>query len=290
MAFDVEKIEKSERKIRKFLGKNPKRPSSDAIHNLRTRTRSLETVFNTLNLRPKRKTKRALRELSLIRKRAGRVRDMDVLTADVLHIKHEGDQDCFVQLVEYLGEKRNKSAKKLRRVIKARGSRFLSHLQQSIKRVDKTLQRSASNPSDSDATQMTMAKVIQLSTGLQEPRTLTRKNLHFYRLKVKELRNILQLSDQPGDTAFYEKLGDVKDAIGDWHDWEELLTIARKRLDHGSACRFTREVRETADSKYERALSLTNELRAQYLNRRTAGDERRHSRIAVFRAASAIAK
>lgn len=289
MAFDVEKIEKSERKVLKFLRKNPKRPGSNAIHNLRTRTRSLETVFNTLGPRPKKKLKRLLRELSVMRKRAGRVRDMDVLTADVLQIKHEGDHDCVVQLIEYLGAKRNKDARKLRRVINARGPRLSKHLSQTFKRVDKALRRSTINPSDSDATRTTAAKVIQLSTELQEPRRLTRKNLHGYRLKVKELRNILQLSDQPGDVEFYEKLGEVKDAIGDWHDWEELLRIAKQMLDHGPSCRLLRQVRQTVDFKYQRALSLTNELRAHYLKREPI-DARRPSTVAVFRAASAIAQ
>jgi CHAD domain-containing protein len=215
---------------------------------------------------------------------------MDVLTSDVLQIEHEAEQDCLIQLIEYLGAKRNKDASKLRRLIKARGSRLWGRLERSFKRVDKMLRRSSSNPSDSDAIRTTMGKVIQLSTELHEPKRLTRKNLHPYRLKVKELRNILQLSEQPGDPAFYEKLGEVKDAIGDWHDWEELLKIAKQRLDHGPSCRFMRQVRETTDLKYQRALSLAAELRSHYLKPVTIREQRRPSPIAVFRAASAIAK
>src|SRR4051794_40555388 len=101
MSFDVERIQKSARKIEKFLRKNSKRPSSAAIHDLRTNTRRLETTFTTLGLDSNRKAKRVLRDLAGVRKRAGKVRDMDVLTADALTIKHEGEQDCLVQLLEH---------------------------------------------------------------------------------------------------------------------------------------------------------------------------------------------
>src|SRR5438874_2703059 len=73
-----------------------------------------------------------------------------------------------------------------------------------------------------------MTRTIQLSLELKSPTRLNRSNLHPYRLKVKELRNLLQLSDQAGDPKFLEKLGEVKDTSG---------------------------------SMYQRALSLTNHLR-----------------------------
>ena len=91
MSFDIERIHKSTRRITKFLKKNAKRPRSNAIHNLRTATRSLETTLITLGLDSKRKVKRVLRGLADVRKRAGRVRDMDVLTADALTIKEDGE-------------------------------------------------------------------------------------------------------------------------------------------------------------------------------------------------------
>src|SRR5262245_63511660 len=106
MSFDIERIQKSTRRVRKFLQKNSKRPSSDAIHNLRTSTRSLETTFTTLGFDSKRKVKRLMRDLGDVRKRAGKVRDMDVLTADALMVKQDGEKDCLVQLLEYLGAER----------------------------------------------------------------------------------------------------------------------------------------------------------------------------------------
>jgi len=64
---------------------------------------------------------------------------------------------------------------------------------------------------------------------------------------------------------FVDDLGEVKDAIGEWHDWEELRAIAQKVLDHGSQCRLLAELKRIANQKYQRALRLTESLRKNYL-------------------------
>ena len=41
---------------------------------------------------------------------------------------------------------------------------------------------------------------------------------------------MLEMEKDPADRELIEILGGVKDAIGEWHDWQELLTIAREQL------------------------------------------------------------
>jgi CHAD domain-containing protein len=269
MAFDIQRIQKSTRRVRKFLRKNSKRPSSNAIHNLRTSTRSLETTFTTLTPNPKGTAKRLLFGLADVRKRAGKVRDMDVLTAHILTVNQTGEQDCLVQLLEHLGAKRNKSTKKLRHVIATASPQLRRNLKRNAKRVEKLLKEAESNRPDSDAMRVITAKAKTLSSELNSPGRLNRRNLHPYRLKVKELRDVLQLSNRPGDEEFLEKLGEVKDSIGEWHDWEELIAIASQLLDHGTSCELIKRLKDTSNSKYGRALSLTNNLRSNYLPSRT---------------------
>ena len=86
-------------------------------------------------------------------------------------------------------------------------------------------------------------------------------------LKVKELRNVLLMAEAPSRSHFVENLGDVKDAIGDWHDWEELVEIASKLLDHAGRCLLLAELKRVADSKYDHALSVALRLRKTYLQR-----------------------
>jgi CHAD domain-containing protein len=100
-----------------------------------------------------------------------------------------------------------------------------------------------------------------LSNELAAPATLNRKNLHAYRLKIKELRYVLEMADDRGYRDFIDKLSSVKDAIGEWHDWEELIAITEDVLDHKANCRLLREVKAITVHKYENALSLTNKMR-----------------------------
>src|SRR5215469_18556078 len=157
MSFDTEGIRKSTRRVAKFVRKNSKRPSANAIHNLRTSARSLETAFTTLGLDSRTSVKRSLRDLQKVRKRAGKVRDMDVLTADMLAVKEKEEEDCIVQLVEHVGAERKAFAKKLRLTIDKVSPELLPSLKRSGKHVRKLLKQANIDPAGSDATSSTMA-------------------------------------------------------------------------------------------------------------------------------------
>jgi CHAD domain-containing protein len=292
MSFDIDRIQKSSRRVAKFVRKNVKKPSSKAIHDLRTGAHRVETTFTTLGLRSKKTVKRLLRDMENVRKRAGKVRDMDVLTAHALTIKPEGEQDCLVQLLEFLGAKRNTSAKKLRSTIQKPG-RLHRDLKRNSKRVEKLLRTTESNPTETDAMSATLANAIKLSSDLNRPARLNRDNLHPYRLKVKELRDILQLSDRAEDLEFVKKLAEVKDAIGEWHDWEELLAISKQMLDH-SNCNLIKQLMTTSHAKYDHALSLTHQLRNNYVRAGRSKQRTRHTRTRlstpILEATSAIAE
>ncbi|HLH31893.1 MAG TPA: CHAD domain-containing protein [Terriglobia bacterium] len=265
------------------------------MHNLRTSTRTLETAISTLRLDSKRKVRELLHALSDVRKRAGKVRDMDVLTADVLTIHDADEQDCIVQLLEYLGAQRSRYAKRLRRTIDETGDQLRRNLKRTTTRLERHLERSETGgPRDVEAVPTAMARTLALSTELKMPTRLNKKTLHPYRLKVKELRDVLQLSQRTGDKGFFEQLGEVKDAIGDWHDWEELIVVAN-RLDHGPACKLIKAFRQNSDTKYEHALRITERFRSKYLEagthkRKTGTDKIALLPAPVFRSASAIAQ
>jgi CHAD domain-containing protein len=290
MSFNLQKIQQSTRRVKKFLRKHPKQPGVNSIHNLRTSTRSLETTFITLGITANSKVRRLLRGLRDVRKRAGKVRDMDVLTGDVLSLKQDGEQECYVELLEYLGAARTKYAKKLRLAIVADGRKMRRNLKRNAKRLEKLLkQPEDSGPATSPAVPVTIAKAVQLSSSLTSPSRLNRKNLHPYRLKVKELRNVLQLSEEPGDQEFFDALGTVKDAIGEWHDWETLITIASRVLAHGESCKLIKRLGLTSNTQYDRALSTTNHFRSRYLKPEKHGARRVSLSPSVLRATSAIA-
>ncbi len=57
----------------------------------------------------------------------------------------------------------------------------------------------------------------------------------------------------------------VKDTIGEWHDWEELVAIAKTKLDHRANCGLVHDLGKIGDSKYRNALALAKNMRAKFL-------------------------
>jgi CHAD domain-containing protein len=290
MALDAKRVQKPVRKLRKILKRISRQPSQDEVHDLRTNTRRLEATLSALSLEQRGEAKRLLRDISRVRKRAGKVRDMDVLTAFAASLTADRDRECKVRLLEHLGARRNKLAKRLHaRIAKRRQS-----LRERLKGVAYDLDRATARAKDRQsmgtaASSQAAASALALQSELAAtPRHLGRKNLHPYRLKVKELRNVLRMARQEKDSEFIEKLGAVKDAIGEWHDWQELLAMAQKVLNHGSKCDVLGELKKTANGKYDDALRAAEDLRRNYL--RVSRDGRKVSgRLPAKSVSSAIA-
>lgn len=113
MPLDTEQVQKSIRRVDKFVKKASGNPTPDKIHDVRTSTRRLESALDTLQIKKKGLKKRLQRDLQKIRKRCGKLRDMDVLTGHAMAVRpEEGERECLVQLVEYLGVNRYKHARK----------------------------------------------------------------------------------------------------------------------------------------------------------------------------------
>lgn len=261
MSLDFKRVQKPARKLRKLLKKMSAKPTPEQVHDFRTSSRQMEATLESFGLDHAPLGRRVLKPLTGLRKRAGKVRDMDVLTAysSSVHPK-DGEQDCAVQLLEYLGAQRRKYAKKLYSASGQDGSKLKKRLKQTEKELcrqqesSKKRGRPVPEPSSS---------AIDLGSELGSIPHLNHSNLHPFRLKVKKLRNVLRLAEAP-DQDLVDALGTVKDAIGEWHDWEELVGIAEKVLDHGAQCRLLQQLKATTREKYGTALSKAEQLRRRY--------------------------
>jgi CHAD domain-containing protein len=260
MPLDTDRIQKPVRKLRKLLKGFPKQPAPDQIHDFRTRARRLEATLEALGLGSRGNERRMLRKLKRLRRRAGKVRDMDVLIGHVSGLHVDGERDCEVQLLERLGAERSRQGKKMWALVRTCGAAVRRRLKRSAAHLDQVLRKQEDRgPAEA------MATALQLSAQLGTPQHLDRKNLHPYRLKVKELRYVLEMVGRADQQQFVNSLGAVKDAIGEWHDWEELIAIANQVLDHGQGCRLVAELRRISNAKFELACSRTNEMRKKYV-------------------------
>lgn len=261
MALDTNQVEKPIRKLRKLLKKMPADPTPKQVHDLRTNSRKFEAILQAAE--PDGNGRKILKQISYVRRRAGKVRDMDVLTryAAELPIK-ETEEDCSVRLLEHLGSVREKKTKKLSKA----AHKSAPELRKRLKRISPQLQKrvgGTDSTGDETPSHITSA-ALQLISELEQPSSLNKSNLHPYRLKVKELQNLLRLGQNGRHQEFAETLGEVKDAIGEWHDWVELHSIAQKTLDHPQ-CDLIRELKKRSDQRFERALALAEHLRKKYL-------------------------
>ena len=276
MAVDADRMQKPVRKIRKLLKNMSTSPGQDEVHDLRTNSRRIEATLHALSLDSGRPERQALKQISKLRKRAGKVRDMDVLTSYASQVPRlDGEQECSVDLLEYLGAQRQKYAKKLDLVIKQYASPLRKRLKQTSRQMDKALHRNGSRDSSGNTVNTeAAASALHLLSELTQPAHLGRNNLHPYRLKVKELRNVLEMAENAKEKEFVKRLGEVKDAIGEWHDREELLTIAKDVLNHRPNCQLLAELRKTADAKFKTALALAESMRKQFLRVSERADKR----------------
>jgi len=277
MALDADRAEKPVRKLRKLLKKMPAVPGADDIHDFRTNARRIEATLQSFSLDSGNSYRRIVKELSRLRKRAGKVRDMDVLTDYLVGVPQlEKEKECSVQLLEHLGAQRQRYAKKFDSARQQSASELNKRLKRTSRRILKVLPLNGKkNPNGDSVSAEVTASALKLLAGLTEPARLGKTNLHPYRLKVKELRNLLQMAEHSDQQEFVQRLGDVKDAIGEWHDWEELVSIAREVLDHGANCGLVSELRRIVETKYRNGLDLAEAMRKKFLRMPDSGDKRK---------------
>ena len=259
MRLKIENLRKQIIQLHKLLKRFPKQPLPEDVHRLRRQIRTLEAIGDALTSGRERKVRRLLKALILISKAAGKVRDMDVLVELACSLPTSRKDECLVQLLEYLGERRFKAAAKLHAIISAKREEAFHSLKQCSRLIDRNLIRSKKNA----ATSLSMNIVAVAQAHARElsrcPR-LNKDSLHSFRLKVKELRGILQLL-AGSDNKFIAALGEAKDEIGAWHDWTVLAAISQRVVGRNPACRLQKQVQLTSREKLTRAIAVANELR-----------------------------
>jgi CHAD domain-containing protein len=287
MALDAERAAKPIRKLRKLLKKMPAVPNADDIHEFRTSSRRIEATIHSLSLDSGENGRRVWKQISKLRKRAGKIRDMDVLTDYLSSVsRHREETGCHVRLLEHLGAQRLKCAKRFERARQQCAPELNKRLKRTSRKLDRLLPSNGKkDPARNGVSAEVTASALTLLTTLARPARLGKTNLHPYRLQVKELRNVLQMAEKSDRQEFVRQLGEAKDAIGEWHDWEELVTIAKTVLDHGANCRLQDGLRNIANSKYQNAITLTEHMRKKYLR---MSDRRKERSPAAFRPAEPV--
>lgn len=264
--MEIDRAEKPFNQMRKLLKNLTDNPAPGEVHELRTRARKIEAIAATLQAADAGHTKRLLKLIKPLRKAAGEVRDMDVLTGDLLHIPrdHEAMQESLVRLVEHMGTVRRQSAGNLLDTVNRRRKPARRSLKKYIELVESVASGKKKAPLSVGLTLQSADGAASTASDLMSqirdwPR-LTAQNIHPFRLKVKELRYVLQLFPD-ADRGLVDALGKVKDEIGAWHDWQQLQGIARQVLDARQDKALLAQIDAAVKEKLAHALAGANALR-----------------------------
>jgi len=237
--------------LEKFISKLGKSVTEKGVHRLRTTIRRMETLVDYTKPKLGKKQQKASNELRALRKRAGKVRDLDIQLGLLASIGNRSASADRRALSEALKSKRARQAERLTTVVKKlERSKFLDRLE----RITEKAVADASGAAEPvDAAQQELG---ELASEYSSRQMLKPARLHDLRIRLKRLRYRAELaSETPVQQEFVERVKSVQDVIGEWHDWEMLADNAEKQFGERINCALLVEVRSLLAARFSAATS-----------------------------------
>jgi CHAD domain-containing protein len=243
-------------KLERDLATLASKPRAESVHRFRTGTRRLQILLGELSPKLDRSDKKLLKLLGRIRKRAGKVRDLDVQSAALRSLKVPREPRRKSQLVNELIELRGEQEKKLRKTFD----------KPTVREIGKRLKRAAKhfNP---QATGDPLAVGRAMLEKLHRTGTpLTETVLHQYRILSKRARYAAEFANPSREAEqFIAETKRIQDALGDWHDWLTLTQTAGDHLGELRESSLAAELHNVTGAKFRHAVALLSHLRAKLL-------------------------
>jgi CHAD domain-containing protein len=224
----------------------------EAVHSFRTTSRRLETFLLRLLPACDRKQKKLLKLLGRIRRRAGRIRDLDVQLAALRGFKVPQEPRRKTHLIQELIGLRARHEEKLGKLLKTR------HLLEIRKKIKQASRMVKSAPIRDP---LSVAKEILSSVSISGP--VNEEGLHRYRIAVKHSRYAAEFAVQSAEAKrFIEELKLLQDALGNWHDWTILTQTAAEHLGEVSQSSLVAALHNVSRVKFRHALAAVSTSRA----------------------------
>jgi len=244
-------------KLEQDLVKLSSKPRAENVHRLRTGTRRLQILLGELSPRLDRSQKKLLKLLGKIRRRAGKVRDLDVQLTALRSLKMPREPRRKTQLVNHLIELRGGQEEKLRKTV---DKETVREIRKRLKRAGKNFKPEASR--DPLVTARAILQRIHRDTG-----PVTEAQLHQYRILSKRARYAAEFADQsPEAEQFIAQVKRIQDALGDWHDWLTLTASASKNLGDVRESSLVAELHNVTGAKFRHAVSVLSHLRPKLVS------------------------
>jgi|SRR6267378_3258422 len=238
--------------------------SSKDVHRLRTTIRRLESLIRYANPEVSHKQQKAIDELGSLRKRAGRVRDLDIQIGLLGAIANGSTGKDRRMIADHLKMKRQRQAIRLTSDVKDLEYKKL------FPRLEKISEKSSmATPDQHDNAPVDRARseLIQLAGKTSLHHALKAGRLHELRISLKRIRYTAELGEESdAQRELLEELRPVQDALGEWHDWETLVRTAEKQFKARINCPLLVEMRSLLAARFSAAMSAVDRLFAKYMS------------------------
>jgi len=242
-------------KLDRELGKLGRKPAPERVHKFRTNSRRVEALLSEVALNHQGNDAKLLKRLARLRKKAGRLRDLDVEIAALRALRFPQANGHKSQVMEALIKERAKREKKL---VKASDRATIDEIRKRLRRSAKGLDL----PANREPLALTLRKLRELSRNAAP---LTEKMLHQYRIIGKRARYIAELaSEDPEAKRVVDQLKHMQDVIGDWHDWLKLSEKAEKILGDVRNSPLVAMLRNVTQAKFRQSLEAVREIRSAF--------------------------
>jgi CHAD domain-containing protein len=105
------------------------------------------------------------------------------------------------------------------------------------------------------------AQLAEMASDFAARQTIKTSRLHDARVTLKRIRYLAELAEKTSEQKnFIRELKSVQDAIGEWHDWQELTETAEKRFSDRVNCVLVREARAVLGARHSDATSAIDKL------------------------------
>jgi CHAD domain-containing protein len=246
MSAAAERIPLVFQKLERDLIKLSSKQTPASVHNFRTGVRRCQTLFEQLLPECNRNQKKLLKMLSRIRKRAGKLRDLDVQLAALRSLKVSQEPRRKTQLMQSLIELRGENEKKLR---KALTKETVREIRKRLRRAKKDLRQEQIRDPLESARKM-------LSQVARPDGPLTEEQLHQQRIVTKRARYVAEFAlKSPEAEELIAQLKRAQDALGDWHDWLTLTHTAAHRLGDIHQSSLVAVLHNLTGAKFRKAVS-----------------------------------
>jgi CHAD domain-containing protein len=221
MSLSPEQSKIAFQKTERALVKLSSGRDAENVHGFRTSTLRLRTLLEQLVPSRDRNQKKLLKMLSRIRKRAGKVRDLDVQLAALRSLKVPQEPRRKTQLMQHLLELRAKHENRLRKLLT---KQMIQETRKRLRRASKEVKLEAGRDP------LKVARTV-LSQIARPVGPITEDLLHRYRMVVKRARYAAEFAPKSAAGAqFVAQLQHLQDAVGNWHDWLTLTQTAATRI------------------------------------------------------------